>query len=97
MPNTAIAIGESMTCLAGSNKTDKSLSIAKKIFDSVGKTLVIEESLMIPATALCACGIAFFLRAVRALPGRNRNRFSFGRSFVNGSTNCKRRGISFSG
>ena len=66
MPNTAIAIGESMTCLAGSNKTDKSLSVAKKIFDSVGKTLVIEESLMIPATALCACGIAFFLRAVRA-------------------------------
>lgn len=66
MPNTAIAIGESMTCLSGSNKEDKSLSVAKKIFDSVGKTLVIEESLMIPATALCACGIAFFLRAVRA-------------------------------
>lgn len=66
MPNTAIAIGESMTCIAAENKNDKSLIAAKKIFDSVGKTLVIDESLMIPATALCACGIAFFLRAIRA-------------------------------
>ena len=31
-----------------------------------GKTIVIEESLMVPATALCACGTAFFLRAIRA-------------------------------
>jgi len=66
MPNTAIAIQESMTCLSASNKNNSSLDIAKEIFDSVGKTLVIDEELMIPATALCACGIAFFLRAVRA-------------------------------
>ena len=66
MPNTAIAIRESMTCLSGENKTDDSLDIAKKIFDSVGQTLIIDEELMIPATALCACGIAFFLRAIRA-------------------------------
>jgi pyrroline-5-carboxylate reductase len=66
MPNTAIAIQESMTCLASSAKNNPSLKVAKEIFDSVGKTLVIDEELMIPATALCACGIAFFLRAVRA-------------------------------
>lgn len=66
MPNTAIAIGESMTCLSSSKKTDRSLSVAKKIFNSVGRTLIIDEDLMIPATALCACGIAFFLRAIRA-------------------------------
>jgi pyrroline-5-carboxylate reductase len=36
------------------------------IFDSLGKAVVIDEALMIPATALCACGIAFFLRAIRA-------------------------------
>jgi pyrroline-5-carboxylate reductase len=66
MPNTTIAIRESMTCLSGENKTDHSLNIAKKIFDSVGQTLIIDEDLMIPATALCACGIAFFLRAIRA-------------------------------
>jgi len=66
MPNTAIAIRESMTCLASDTKTNSALKIAKKIFDSVGKTLVIDEELMVPATALCACGIAFFLRAIRA-------------------------------
>ncbi len=66
MPNTAIAIRESMTCLSSDTKTNGALKIAKKIFDPVGKTLVIDEELMVPATALCACGIAFFLRAVRA-------------------------------
>ncbi len=66
MPNTAIAIQESMTCLASDTKTNGALTIAKEIFDSVGKTLIIEEELMVPATALCACGIAFFLRAIRA-------------------------------
>ena len=66
MPNTAIAIQESMTCLASDTKTNDGLAIAKKIFDSVGKTLIIEEDLIVPATALCACGIAFFLRAIRA-------------------------------
>jgi len=66
MPNTAIAIRESMTCLASDTKTNGSLKIAEEIFSPVGKTLIIEEDLMIPATALCACGIAFFLRAIRA-------------------------------
>src|SRR5690606_14943845 len=28
--------------------------------------LLIREEMMVPATALCACGVAFFLRAVRA-------------------------------
>lgn len=66
MPNTAIAIRESMTCLASNGDAGKSLAAVKAIFDALGKTLVIDEALMVPATALCACGIAFFLRAVRA-------------------------------
>ncbi|MFO7447896.1 MAG: pyrroline-5-carboxylate reductase [Ignavibacteriaceae bacterium] len=66
MPNTAIAIQESMTCIAGDNVNKEKLELAKQIFDSVGSTLIITEELMIPATALCACGIAFFLRAIRA-------------------------------
>ena len=40
--------------------------VTVSIFDSVGRTMIIDEEQMIPATALCACGIAFFLRAVRA-------------------------------
>ncbi len=65
MPNTAIAIKESMTCIA-SDASVNVLDIAKSIFNSVGQTMVIDESLIGPATALCACGIAFFLRAIRA-------------------------------
>jgi pyrroline-5-carboxylate reductase len=66
MPNTAIAIRESMTCLAGREDAVGTLAGVKTIFDALGKTLIIDEALMVPATALCACGIAFFLRAVRA-------------------------------
>jgi pyrroline-5-carboxylate reductase len=66
MPNTAIALKESMTCLASEAGNDKALKHAVEIFNAVGKTMIINEELMIPATALCACGIAFFLRAIRA-------------------------------
>lgn len=66
MPNTAIAIRQSMTCLATESGADGALTLVKQIFDVLGRTLVISEELMVPATALCACGIAFFLRAVRA-------------------------------
>lgn len=64
MPNTAIAIGESMTCIASSNS--EGLEIAKELFDAVGKTVVIEEELMQAATVLGASGIAFFMRYLRA-------------------------------
>lgn len=66
MPNTAIAIRESMTCLATDSAPPEALAQARRIFDALGRTLVIAEDLMIPATALCACGIAFFLRSIRA-------------------------------
>ncbi len=66
MPNTAIAIRESMTCVAAGPGEEKALELTCSIFDELGRTLVIDEEQMVPATALCACGIAFFLRAVRA-------------------------------
>ncbi len=66
MPNTAIAIQESMTCLATSNASLDNMEKVKDIFDTVGDTVEIHEELMTSATALCACGIAFFLRAIRA-------------------------------
>ena len=66
MPNTAISIHESMTCIASESSDDKAIEVTKTIFNVVGKTLVIEEELMTAATALGACGIAFFLRAIRA-------------------------------
>ncbi len=64
MPNTAIAIGESMTCLASSSKSG--LKIASKMFDALGKTLAIEEELMQAGTVLGSSGVAFFMRYLRA-------------------------------
>nr|MDA3862066.1 NAD(P)-binding domain-containing protein [Melioribacteraceae bacterium] len=66
MPNTAIAIKESMTCISANKEDLISLKTAEMIFNTVGKTKIINEDLMGPATALVACGIAFFLRAIRA-------------------------------
>jgi len=66
MPNTAVAIGESMTCLAADEASEGALEEAQALFDLVGRTLVIPEDMMAPATALCACGVAFFLRCIRA-------------------------------
>jgi len=66
MPNTAIAFRQSMTCLAAADNKSTGLQVSKQIFDALGSTLVVSEEQMVPATALCACGIAFFLRAIRA-------------------------------
>jgi pyrroline-5-carboxylate reductase len=66
MPNTAIGVRESMTCLASNGADADALDIARSIFEAVGKVLVIDEGLMAAATALETCGVAFFLRAIRA-------------------------------
>ena len=66
MPNTAIAIQESMTCIASNEKSKQYEQEISNMFDCVGLSMTINEELMTSATALCACGIAFFLRAIRA-------------------------------
>ena len=66
MPNTAIAIHQSMTCLAFNERSIAVKESVQEIFDCLGSTLVIEEELMAAATVLCASGIAFFMRFIRA-------------------------------
>ena len=66
MPNTAISIRESMTCISTLHKWESYLKSTVEIFNQVGETSIINEEKMTSATALCACGIAFFLRAIRA-------------------------------
>lgn len=66
MPNTAIAIRESMTCIATESSNDGAIKKTLEIFDTVGKSMIIHEELMGSATALAACGLAFFMRAIRA-------------------------------
>jgi len=64
MPNTAIEFGESMTCIAGNDPLAE--KIVQEIFEPMGSTMIILEKLMPAATILAACGIAFFLRFIRA-------------------------------
>lgn len=66
MPNTAVSVGQSMTCLSGNIKGMGNSDIAKSIFNSVGQTMCIDEKLMQAATVICASGIAFWMRLIRA-------------------------------
>jgi pyrroline-5-carboxylate reductase len=66
MPNTAISIQESMTCIAGNGNSKDCLDTVKELFDQLGKTVIITEELMGAATVLASCGTAFALRYVRA-------------------------------
>ena len=66
MPNTAIAVGKSMTCLCSNVQGEKRIGIAEAIFNRLGHSLAIPESQMQAATVVCASGIAFWMRLIRA-------------------------------
>lgn len=66
MPNTAISVGHSMTCLCANERGQKRLELAAAIFNRMGHSLVIPESQMQAATVICASGIAFWMRLIRA-------------------------------
>lgn len=66
MPNTAIAVGKSMTCLCSNVQGEKRIKIAQAIFNRLGHSLVIPEAQMQAATVVCASGIAFWMRLIRA-------------------------------
>lgn len=67
MPNTAISIKESMTCISY-NKTVKSTTIqaVNHIISLLGKYITIDDDLMDAATVLGACGTAYAMRYIRA-------------------------------
>ncbi len=66
MPNTAIAVGKSMTCICSNELGKKRLKIAEAIFNRLGTTISIPETQMQAATVVCASGIAFWMRLIRA-------------------------------
>jgi pyrroline-5-carboxylate reductase len=66
MPNTAIAIQESMTCIAAQYTSEEELQYVHELFDQLGKAVRIDEKLMNAATVLGACGTAFAMRYIRA-------------------------------
>ncbi|HKK81317.1 MAG TPA: pyrroline-5-carboxylate reductase [Prolixibacteraceae bacterium] len=66
MPNTGIAIRESMSCISEHNSKPEAKADIKKIFSQLGEVLFIPEEQMPAATAMAGCGIAFALRFIRA-------------------------------
>lgn len=66
MPNTAIALQESLTCISSKEKQGPNKQFVIEMFDKMGKTIEIGEELMAAATVLSSCGIAYALRYIRA-------------------------------
>ena len=66
MPNTAAAVGQSMTCLSPNKKGKAKVALAKTIFNSLGCSMEIPEEQLQAATVICASGIAFWMRLIRA-------------------------------
>jgi pyrroline-5-carboxylate reductase len=66
MPNTAIAIQESVTCLCNNGASEDQIKHVTDLFNQLGITISIDEKLMDAATVLGACGIAYALRFIRA-------------------------------
>ena len=66
MPNTAIAIQESITCLSSTNTCGTQIKFTEDLFNNLGKTVNIDEKLMNAATVLGACGTAYAMRYIRA-------------------------------
>lgn len=66
MPNTAIAIQESMTCISYLDVAKDDIAYITELFNQLGKVVVIEEKLMNAATVLGACGTAYAMRYIRA-------------------------------
>lgn len=66
MPNTAIAIQESMTCISYRQVKREQLEYVEDVFNQLGQVTTIDEKLMDASTVLGACGIAYALRFIRA-------------------------------
>jgi len=66
MPNTAIAIQQSMTCICSRYADTPDIKYVNDLFSTVGKVVTIDEKLMEAATILGACGTAYAMRYIRA-------------------------------
>ncbi|MFB3884140.1 MAG: pyrroline-5-carboxylate reductase [Thermodesulfobacteriota bacterium] len=68
MPNICVSVREGVSAIAGGKHVHKEdLMIAKTIFDSVGKSLFIEEGLLDAVTGLSGSGPAYIFLIIDAL------------------------------
>lgn len=66
IPNTAISIGEGVSIISSYGSTELLDAQVVTLFEALGSTFVVEESMMTPLTSLSSCGIAFALRFLDA-------------------------------
>ena len=68
MPNICVSVREGASAIAGGkHATKEDLAIAKTIFDSVGKSVLIEEDLLDAVTGLSGSGPAYIFLIIDAL------------------------------
>lgn len=68
MPNICVSVREGVSAIAGGKHTQREdLMLAKTIFDSVGKSLFIEEDLLDAVTGLSGSGPAYIFLIIDAL------------------------------
>ena len=68
MPNVCSLVGEGATGVArGAHATDNDMASAKTLFDAVGMSVVLDETLIDAVTGLSASGPAFIFMVIEAL------------------------------
>jgi pyrroline-5-carboxylate reductase len=68
MPNTPALVGAAATALAaGPGATAADLSFAKSLFDAVGRSVMVDESMMDAVTGLSGSGPAYVMVVIEAL------------------------------
>ena len=66
IPNTAIDVMESFSCITSFNATSEQEEKLVKIFDELGKAMLVSESQLNAYMSLSSCGIAYAFRYIRA-------------------------------
>lgn len=67
MPNTPAMAGEGMTVICESDVPDSMMEIAVKLFNTVGKTLVLKEKFIDGVTAISGSGPAYVFMMIEAM------------------------------
>ncbi len=66
IPNTAIALGRSVTFIAPHRASPQQLADMQALFEPLGRVFTVGEEQMTACTALASCGIAYALRYIDA-------------------------------
>jgi len=68
MPNTPVLVRDGVSALSfGTGVTDKDQQLARRLFEAVGRAVVVEEKLMDAVTGLSGSGPAYVFLAIEAL------------------------------